>query len=125
MPNPKLGASKKKGIKNISENVAQRIVEKILIEPILANGSEILIADFGLDTLFSYKNGLLTPITVQYPSVHNSNPPIVIAPYFYTDQFFIFKPIEMKYEPKYVLKPMDDAPLMMWNRKNNNRRSNM
>ena len=110
----------KKEIKNISENVAQRIVEKILIEPILANGSEILIADFGLDTLFSYKNGLLTPITVQYPSVHNSNPPIVIAPYFYTDQFFIFKPIEMKYEPKYVLKPMDDAPLMMWNRKNNN-----
>ena len=92
----------------------------ILIDPILANGSEILIADFGLDTLFSYKNGLLTPITVQYPSVHNSNPPIVIAPYFYTDQFFIFKPIEMKYEPKYVLKPMDDAPLMMWNRKNNN-----
>ena len=108
-----------KEIKDISENVAQPIVEKILINPMLANGSDILIADFGLDTLYSYKNDRLTPIAVQYPSAHSTNPPVVIAPFFYTDQFLIFKPVEMKYDSKYALQPLDDAPLMMWNRKTN------
>lgn len=108
-----------KEIKDISENVAQPIVEKILINPMLANGSDILIADFGLDTLYSYKNDRLTPIAVQYPSAHSTNPPVVIAPFFYTDQFLIFKPVEMRYDSKYALQPLDDAPLMMWNRKTN------
>ena len=108
-----------KEIKDISENVAQPIVEKILINPMLANGSDILIADFGLDTLYSYKNDRLTPIAVQYPSAHSTNPPVVIAPFFYTDQFLIFKPVEIRYDPKYALQPLDDAPLMMWNRKTN------
>ena len=67
-----------KEIKDISENVAQPIVEKILINPLLANGSDILIADFGLDTLYSYKNDRLTPIAVQYPSAHSTNPPVVV-----------------------------------------------
>ena len=108
-----------KEIKDISENVAQPIVEKILINPMLANGSDILIADFGLDTLYSYKNDRLTPIAVQYPSAHSTNPPVVIAPFFYTDQFLIFKPVEIRYDSKYALQPLDDAPLMMWNRKTN------
>ena len=108
-----------KEIKDISENVAQPIVEKILINPMLANGSDILIADFGLDTLYSYKNDRLTPIAVQYPSAHSMNPPVVIAPFFYTDQFLIFKPVEIRYDSKYALQPLDDAPLMMWNRKTN------
>jgi hypothetical protein len=108
-----------KEIKDISENVAQPIVEKIFINPMLANGSDILIADFGLDTLYSYKNDRLTPIAVQYPSAHSTNPPVVIAPFFYTDQFLIFKPVEIRYDPKYALQPLDDAPLMMWNRKTN------
>jgi hypothetical protein len=108
-----------KEIKDISENVAQPIVEKIFINPVLANGSDILIADFGLDTLYSYKNDRLTPIAVQYPSAHSTNPPVVIAPFFYTDQFLIFKPVEIRYDSKYALQPLDDAPLMMWNRKTN------
>ena len=108
-----------KETKDISENVAQPIVEKILINPMLANGSDILIADFGLDTLYSYKNDRLTPIAVQYPSTHSTNPPVVIAPFFYTDQFLIFKPVEIRYDSKYALQPLDDAPLMMWNRKTN------
>ena len=108
-----------KEIKDISENIAQPVVEKILIEPMLANGSDILIADFGLDTLYSYKNDRLTPIAVQYPSAHSTNPPVVIAPLFYTDQFLIFKPVEMKYDKNYALQPLVDAPLMMWNRKTN------
>ena len=108
-----------KEIKDISENVAQPIVEKIFINPMLANGSDILIADFGLDTLYSYKNDRLTPIAVQYPSAHSTNPPVVIAPFFYTDQFLIFKPVEIRYDSKYALQPLDDAPLMMWNRKTN------
>ena len=108
-----------KEIKDISENIAEPIIEKILIEPMLANGSDILIADFGLDTLYSYKNNRLIPIAVQYPSVHDSTPPVVIAPTHYTDQFLIFQPIEMKYDSKYVLQPMADAPFIMWNRKSN------
>lgn len=44
-----------KEIKDISENIAQPIVEKVLIDPMLANGSDILIADFGLDTLYSIR----------------------------------------------------------------------
>ena len=59
-----------KGIKDISKNIAEPIIEKIPIEPMLANGSDILIADFGLDTLYSYKNNRLIPIAVKYPSVH-------------------------------------------------------
>ena len=110
----------KKEIKDISENVAQPIVEKIRIEPMLANGSDILIADFGLDTLYSYKDSRLTPIAIQHPSVHSSNPPVVIAPLHYTDQFLIFKPVEIKYDSKNVMKPYEDAPLLMWNRKSNN-----
>ena len=102
-----------KEIKDISENIAQPVVEKILIEPMLANASDILIADFGLDTLYSYKNDRLTPIAVQYPSAHSTNPPVVIAPLFYTDQFLIFKPVEMKYDKNYALQPLVDAPLMM------------
>lgn len=108
-----------KEIKDISENIAQPIVEKVLIDPMLANGSDILIADFGLDTLYSYKNDRLTPIAVQYPSVHSTNPPVVIAPFFYSDQILIFKPVEMKYDKSYALQPLVDAPLMMWNRKTN------
>ena len=108
-----------KGIKDISKNIAEPIIEKIPIEPMLANGSDILIADFGLDTLYSYKNNRLIPIAVKYPSVHDSTPPVVIAPTHYTDQFLIFQPIEMKYDSKYVLQPMADAPFIMWNRKSN------
>ena len=85
-----------KEIKDISENIAQPVVAKVLIDPMLANGSDILIADFGLDTLYSYKNDRLTPIAVQYPSAHSTNPPVVIAPFFYTDQFLIFKPVEIR-----------------------------
>ena len=108
-----------KEIKDISENIAQPVVAKVLIDPMLANGSDILIADFGLDTLYSYKNDRLTPIAVQYPSAHSTNPPVVIAPFFYTDQFLIFKPVEMKYDKNYARQPIVDAPLMMWNRGNN------
>ena len=109
-----------KEIKDISENIAQRVVEKILIDPMLANASDILIADFGLDTLYSYKNDRLTPIAIQYPSAHSTNPPVVIAPKVYTDQFLIYQPVVMRYDPKYTLQPLNDAPTLMWDRESNN-----
>ena len=108
-----------KGREDLSETIGRLYTEKILIESMHANSLDILIADFGLDTLYSFKKDQLKSIAVQYPPVHSSNPPIVIAPILYTDQLFIFKPVEIKYDPKYVLAPLANAPTLIWNRQTN------
>ena len=95
------------------------IESMLFICPFLANNNDILIADFGLDTLYQYKENQLAPIAVQYPSVHNDDVPTIIAPGIYTDLYLFFKPVLMKYVEGDVNKPYWDAPYLMWKRKTN------
>lgn len=90
------------------------------IRSMYQNGSEILIADFTLDTLYSLKGeDELKPIAVQYPSVRSQNPPIVIAPNIYTDSFMSFRAVPMYYNSDNEMKPFNEAPLFVWNRRSN------
>ena len=87
--------------------------------PLLANDKNFLIADFGLDTLYQYKENKITPIAIQYPLVHDNDEPIIIAPAIYTDNYLFFRPIRMKYIKGNVNKPYLDAPYLMWDRRTN------
>lgn len=90
------------------------------IQSIHQNGSEILVADFTLDTLYSLRGeDELKPIAVQYPSVRSQNPPIVIAPNIYTDSFMSFRAVPMYYNSGNEMKPFNEAPLFVWNRRSN------
>ena len=89
------------------------------INPIIANNNNILIADFGLDTLYQYKENKLTPIAVQYPPIHSNDEPTIVAPEIYTDSYLFFRPIHMKYVAGDVNKPYWDAPYLMWKRETN------
>ena len=83
--------------------------------PILRNGTEHLIADLTLDTLYSFKENKLTPIAVQHPSIRAQNPPLVISPFIYTDTYLIFKPVLACDEPSNPQK--QTTPILVWNRK--------
>lgn len=89
------------------------------INPLFVNGDEALIADFSLDTLYSYKEGLLTPIAIQTPSVRSTTPPTIIAPELYTDSYLFFRIISMYYNESDYFKPYDEAVRLVWNRKVN------
>lgn len=52
----------------------------------------------GLDTLYSYKDNCLTPIILRTPSAHNMSVPKLIAPFAYTDDYFMFGIVPMDYE---------------------------
>ena len=104
-------------IVRFNKNTSMIDYDFIYMTPLLANNNDFLIADYGLDTLYSYKNCSLTPIAVQSPPVHSSHPPTVIVPVHYTDQFLTFKPFQMIPIPGKPDKNYEDAPTMMWNRK--------
>lgn len=101
------------------KNTSMIDYDYIFMTPLLANNNDFLIADYGLDTLYSFKNDNLTPIAVQSPPVHSSHPPTVIAPVHYTDQFLTFKPTQMIPVTGKPNKNYEEAPTMMWNRKTN------
>lgn len=85
---------------------------------ILKNGNDLLLVNNGLDTLYSYKDNCLTPIILRTPSAHNMSVPKLIAPFAYTDDYFMFGIVPMDYEigKKYYF---DDrmAPHYMLDRK--------
>lgn len=89
------------------------------IYSLLKNGGETLIADFSLDTLYSFKESILTPIAVKTPSACSTTPPTVIAPELYTDSFLFFRVISMYYDESDHFKPYDEAVKLIWNRKTN------
>ena len=90
-----------------------------LLSRLWANSYDFFISEFSKDTLYRYKNNELTPFAIRYPSIDNSEIPVVISPVFYTDNYFFFKPVEMKLVENYPLEPYDKAPLLMWDRKSN------
>lgn len=89
------------------------------IHTLLKNGEEALIAEFSLDTLYSFKEGLLLPIAVRTPSAQSTTPPTIIAPELYTDSILFFRVISMYYDKSNSFKPYDEAVKLIWNRKTN------
>lgn len=89
------------------------------IDPLIMNGDEALIADFSLDTLYSFKEGTLIPIAVKNPSPWSTNPPTVIVPELYTDSFMYFRVISMYYDKSDYWKVYENAEKLVWDRKTN------
>ncbi len=58
---------------------------------VLNNAGDILIAEGGLDTLYSYTNDKITPIAVRTPSVYEGPYPLAINAVMYSDKYFIFE----------------------------------
>ena len=85
---------------------------------ILKNDDDLLLVYNGLDTLYSYKDDCLTPVFLRIPSAHNMNVPKLIAPFAYTDNYFMFGIVPMDYEvgKKYYFDERM-APHYMLNRK--------
>lgn len=77
---------------------AYNMTENIRFSNLAKNGSEFLIADNALDTLFSSENHKLTPVAIRKPSALSMNPPVLIAPCVFTDDYFIYRKVPMDYE---------------------------
>lgn len=89
------------------------------IYPLQMNADEALIADFALDTLYSYKDGLLSPIAVKTASARSTNPPTVIVPELYTDSFIFFRVVSLYHDESNHWKPYEESVKLIWNRKTN------
>ena len=89
------------------------------IDPLLTNADEALIAEFSLDTLYSFKEGRLLPLAVKTPSAHSTKPLTVLAPELYTDSFLFFRVVPMYYDKSDHYKPYEEAAKLIWNRKTN------
>lgn len=83
------------------------------------NGDEALIAEFSLDTLYSFKGERLTPIAVKTPSARSTTPPTIIVPELYTDSFLLFRVVSMYYDKSNHYKPYQESDMLIWNRKTN------
>ena len=102
----------------IDKNTLKRETKSLYLLPRLwANGYDFFISEFSKDTLCRYKNDQLTPFAIRYPSIDSYETPVVISPVFYTDNYFFFKPVEMKLVENDTFEPYNKAPLLMWNRK--------
>lgn len=86
------------------------------IFPLLKNGSDYLIAEYALDTLYSFTDGRLIPIAKQTPSVFSTEPPVIVAPNLFTDSYLQFRIIPIYYDVSNSFKPFDEAPVLIWNR---------
>ena len=60
------------------------------------NGSEFLITDIGLDTLYNLADDKLSPIAVRSPSVTMGEPQMNIGPILYTDSYLYSCLVSMK-----------------------------
>lgn len=84
---------------------------------LLHDEEEFLLADFGQDTLYSFKDRNLKPIAVRTPALKEMDPPIVVAPLSFTEDYMFFYIVRHEYVPSDPWKPLMEAPHMLWNRK--------
>ena len=56
---------------------------------LLHDEEEFLFADFGQDTLYSFKDRNLKPIAVRTPALKEMDPPIVVAPLSFTEDYML------------------------------------
>lgn len=109
----------RKAVKIEKNTTVMETTSLSLIPRLWANSYDFLISEFSKDTLYNYKNGQLSPLAIRYPSVNSSKTPVVIAPILYTDNYLIFKPVKLRLDKDYKYAPYDEAPLLLWNKKNN------
>lgn len=84
---------------------------------LLHDEDDFLLADLGQDTLYSFKNRNLKPIAVRTPVLKEMDPPIVVAPLSFTEDYMFFYIVRHEYVPSDPWKPLMEAPHMLWNRK--------
>ena len=58
--------------------------------PVAYINEELIIADFGLDTVYSYKENLLTPIAVRKNRMKSENVPIIAGIEAITDEYYLW-----------------------------------
>lgn len=88
-----------------------------MMRPLMKNGSEILIADYASDTLWHFMDRKLSPIALRIPSVFDTSPPVVLAPWLFSDSYLYFRLISMHYDPSDPYKYVHEAPKMVLDRK--------
>ena len=84
---------------------------------LLHDEEEFLFADFGQDTLYSFKDRNLKPIAVRTPALKEMDLPIVVAPLSFTEDYMFFYIVRHEYVPSDPWEPLNEAPHMLWNRK--------
>jgi hypothetical protein len=62
--------------------------------PVAYINEELIIADFGLDTVYSYKENLLTPIAVRKNRMKSENVPIIAGIEAITDEYYLWYAVE-------------------------------
>lgn len=80
------------------QNGFYTLAEEYCINHILKNDNDLLLVNNALDTLYSYKDDCLTPVMLRTPSANNMDVPKLIAPFAYTDDYFMFGIVPMEYE---------------------------
>ena len=60
------------------------------LSPVAYINDELIIADFGLDTVYSYKENLLTPIAVRKKQMKSEDVPIVASIEAITDKYYLW-----------------------------------
>ena len=64
------------------------------LSPVAYINDELIIADFGLDTVYSYKENLLTPIAVRKNRMKSENVPIIAGIEAITDEYYLWYAVE-------------------------------
>jgi len=68
------------------------VIRSTLNNTYMKNGDELIIADFGCDTIYSLKNRILKPLLVKSPiTVESMNPSILVSPILKTKRYLFFK----------------------------------
>mgnify|MGYP002543543004 CR=1 FL=1 len=74
------------------------MTHEISIFPLAQNTHNIMITEFADDTLYSLKDGKLSPIMIKKPSAHKMNPPMLVGVDIFTDRYIFM----MAYKKEFV-----------------------
>ena len=66
----------------------------VCLSPVAYINDELIIADFGLDTVYSYKENLLTPIAIRKNRMKSEDVPIIAGIEAITDKYFLWYAFE-------------------------------
>lgn len=78
----------------ISNNGDNSTSYEVNIYPLVQNIPDILISEFADDTIYSLKEGKLSPIIIKNPSVHKAVSPMLVGGDFFTDRYIFIRAIE-------------------------------
>ena len=66
----------------------------VCLSPVAYINDELIIADFGLDTVYSYKENLLTPIAIRKNRMKSEDVPIIAGIEAITDKYYLWYAVE-------------------------------